>query len=85
MKFIIIYLFFINIISFFCMYIDKRRAIKNKSRISENKLLLLSIIGGSLGALSSMYLFRHKTKKFRFKAIFILSLILHIYIIYKLN
>lgn len=49
------------------MYVDKRRAIKRKWRISEHTLILNSILGGSIGALIGMYAFRHKTKHLKFK------------------
>ena len=49
------------------MYVDKRRAIKRKWRISEHTLILTSILGGSIGSLIGMYTFRHKTKHLKFK------------------
>ena len=57
------YYLIINISTFIIYGIDKYLAIKNLYRISEKILLLLSILGGSIGALISMYLFHHKTKK----------------------
>lgn len=80
-KIILIYLLFINIVSFSSMYIDKRRAIKKQWRISENNLMLLSIVGGSIGSLLGMYKFRHKTKHLKFAIGFPLILILHIALI----
>lgn len=63
---IYIYLIVINIIGFSLMYIDKKRAIKNNWRIKERTLICVSIIGGSIGALVGMKLFRHKTKHPKF-------------------
>lgn len=63
---IYIYFIIINIIGFYFMYIDKRKAIKNEWRISEATLMSISIIGGSLGSLLGMYTFRHKTKHIKF-------------------
>lgn len=63
---IIIYLLIINIIAFLAMWIDKRKAEKGKWRISETTLLLLGVLGGSIGGMIGMYTFRHKTKKKRF-------------------
>ncbi|MEK7083838.1 MAG: DUF1294 domain-containing protein, partial [Patescibacteria group bacterium] len=37
-------------------------------RVSEMTLWLLSLIGGSLGALAGMRYFRHKTRKMSFQA-----------------
>ena len=65
-KIIIIYTIIINIIGFFSMHIDKRRAIKNKWRIPEKTLFLIAIIGGSVGSIAGMRLFRHKTKHWYF-------------------
>ena len=62
-KNIIIYLIIINIITFLAMFIDKRRA---EWRIKEGTLLGLAILGGSIGGIAGMYVFRHKTKKLRF-------------------
>lgn len=65
-KIIIAYAIIINIIGFFSMLIDKRRAIKNKWRIPEKTLFLFAIIGGSIGSNLGMRLFRHKTKHWYF-------------------
>jgi len=46
---------------------DKRRARKNAFRIPEVTLFSFSIIGGSIGMLIGMYIFRHKTKHLSFK------------------
>lgn len=66
-KYFFIYILIINLIGFLFMYIDKKRAINHQFRISENTLLLLSILGGSIGSFIGMYKFRHKTKKKKFK------------------
>lgn len=65
-KIFIIYAVIINIIGFFSMLIDKRRAIKNKWRIPEKTLFLIAVIGGSVGSIAGMRLFRHKTKHWYF-------------------
>ncbi len=83
MKIYLIYILILNIFSFILMGIDKIKAIKKQSRISESKLLMISILGGSLGSIVAMFLFRHKINKLRFKLIFLLSLLLHICLIYK--
>lgn len=63
---ILIYLVIVNLLGILVMYIDKRKAKYGKWRISENTLLTISIIGGSIGILIGMYWFRHKTKKSKF-------------------
>ncbi|MDU5587745.1 MAG: DUF1294 domain-containing protein [Finegoldia magna] len=61
-----IYFLTINLITFLAFLIDKRKAIHNKYRISENVLILLCIIGGFIGALNSMIIFKHKLYKKKF-------------------
>ena len=80
-KTLIVYLVIINIVTFLLFGIDKRRAIKNKWRISEAALLISSLIGGVIGGLLGMSVFHHKTKKMKFKILMPLILMLHICII----
>ena len=65
-EFILIYALIINLMSFFLMGEDKRRAVNDEYRISESKFMFLAFIGGSLGIMAGMYYFLHKTlhKKF---------------------
>ena len=65
-KIIIYYFILINIGNFLLFAIDKHLSIKNKERILESTLILLSAMGGALGGLCSMYLFRHKTRQAKF-------------------
>ena len=58
--------------------VDKSRAIKHKWRIKEKVLLTLSMFGGALGAIITMYLIRHKNRHWYFVVINFLSLILQI-------
>lgn len=66
MKFLLAYLTLINAVSFLLMHIDKQKARKNKWRIRESTLLLSAALGGSIGSLLGMYLFRHKTQHPKF-------------------
>ncbi len=66
MKYLIIYLIVINIVTFIVYGVDKAAAKAHKRRIRISTLLLLAAIGGSLGALLGMMIFRHKTKKWYF-------------------
>ncbi len=53
-----------------CLYInDKSRAKRRKWRIPEKVLLGFGFLGGSLGALVGMKVFRHKTKHWYFWAV----------------
>lgn len=85
MKYLLIYLGIINLIGFFAMFLDKRKAKKSKWRIPEKTLFLFALVGGSLGTTLGMHTFRHKTKHWYFKfgmpAILILQIILIVYLI----
>ena len=64
---IIIYaLFALNLITFIIYGIDKFKAKKAKWRISEATLLLLAVIGGSIGAWLGLQVWRHKTQHKKF-------------------
>ncbi len=56
-----------NLIAFALYGIDKRRAKQGAWRISEYTLLLVALLGGSLGALLGMRYFRHKTRHRKFR------------------
>ena len=66
-KNIIIYLLAINLFGFLIMWIDKRRARKGEWRISENTLFVVTLLGGGIGTITGMKMFRHKTRKLKFK------------------
>ena len=57
----------INVITFLVYGIDKWKAKKEKWRIPESTLLLLAVVGGSIGALLGMKVWHHKTMHKKFK------------------
>ena len=63
---ILIYLAAVNLFGLIIMGVDKSRAKRRKWRIPEATLFLVAIIGGSIGSILGMYLFRHKTKHWYF-------------------
>lgn len=67
MNFFHYYLIIINIIAFITYGIDKQKAKRNLWRIPEAQLLLLAIIGGSIGAYLGMHIWHHKTKHVKFR------------------
>ena len=79
--YIILYLIFINLITFLAMYIDKKKAENGGWRIKETTLFMLALIGGEIGGIVGMYKFRHKTKKYKFVIGFPIIIIIHILII----
>jgi uncharacterized membrane protein YsdA (DUF1294 family) len=53
----------LNFAAFAAFGIDKSRAERGEWRISEGTLLRLAFFGGTIGAYTGRYLFRHKTRK----------------------
>ena len=66
MRYLIIYLLVMNCIAFLMYGLDKRKAEKDRWRIPEFTLIVLAVLGGSVGALAGMLVFHHKTKKPKF-------------------
>lgn len=54
--------------------VDKGKAKRGAWRISEKALLLSGFLGGAIGALLAMQLFRHKTRHYYFYAVNVLGL-----------
>ncbi|MCI9441261.1 MAG: DUF1294 domain-containing protein [Ruminococcus sp.] len=83
-RILVLYLFWMNILTFIVFWLDKWKAVHGKWRIRVSVLLGLSFFGGALGGLCAMYLFRHKTQKVCFKiglpVMLIAQIILLIYI-----
>ena len=79
----IAYFLLVNIVAFIAFGVDKFKAKKNRSRIPEFTLLLLAAIGGSVGALLGMKVFRHKTLHAKFKfgvpAILVVQIVIAVY------
>ena len=69
----------LNILGLALMGIDKWKARKGAFRIPEATLFIIAIIGGSIGSILGLYLFRHKTRHWYFvygmPAILILQLL----------
>lgn len=63
---VLLYLIIINAAAFLLMLADKLKAKRGAWRISEATLMGIASIGGSVGALIGMYLFRHKTRHIKF-------------------
>ena len=84
MEEIICYLLAVNIATFLLYGIDKYKAKKGRWRISEATLLMMAVIGGSIGAWAGMRLWHNKTmhKKFKYgiPIIIILQVCLVVYL-----
>lgn len=85
---ILIYLVIINLIGFFIMWLDKKKAQHSKWRIKESTLLLVAALGGGIGTIAGMYTFRHKTQKAKFvigfPAIIVIQILIIIMIVFKI-
>lgn len=60
------YLAAVNLVTFTVYGVDKAEARRGAWRVPEKTLFLLPLLGGSLGALLGMKVFRHKTKHWYF-------------------
>ena len=81
---ILLYLLIVNAAGFLLMLVDKRKAQKKLWRTPERTLMLTAAIGGSVGILSGMYTFRHKTKHLKFTLGIPVILILQILAVVRL-
>lgn len=77
-----IYFILLTIFTFLCFGYDKGLARKNKWRIPERNLFILVLLGGTIGGLLGMQVFRHKTNKTSFILVFYGILILQIALLY---
>lgn len=88
MKVLFLYLLTMNALGLLVMLADKRRAQKNRWRIPEATLMTIAALGGSLGSLVGMRLFRHKTRHRKFTlgipAILLAQIALAIFLLAKL-
>ena len=64
---LLIYLALLNAAALAAMGIDKWRARHDRWRVRERTLFLLALLGGSIGAILGMLLFRHKTRHWYFR------------------
>ena len=65
------YIVGINAVTVLLYGYDKRQAIVGGGRVPEVILHLSALVGGSPGALLAQTFFHHKTRKFKFQAVFV--------------
>ena len=73
-----LYLLIVNLAAFLLMGVDKARAKKDRWRVPEKTLFLPVVLGGSVGGILGMRVFRHKTQHWYFRIGFPLILVLQI-------
>ena len=82
-----VWLIAINLVTFAVYGADKRRARRGAWRVPEKTLFLLPLLGGSVGALLGMRVFRHKTKHWYFvwgvPAILLAQVALAVWLLYR--
>lgn len=83
-KYYLIIILIMSLITLIFYIVDKEKAKKNKYRIKEKTLILLSFLFGSLGGVVGMYVIRHKNKHIKFIVTNWLFLIVHIILGYLL-
>lgn len=71
----------VNLVTFAMYGFDKSVARRGGKRISERELLILALIGGSLGAILGMQVFRHKSKKRSFQMRLLLILLVQVVLV----
>ena len=83
---LLVYLLLVNAAGFLLMLVDKIKAKRNLWRIPEATLMGVAAIGGSIGAIAGMNLFRHKTRHVKFyiglPVILTLQIVAVIYIVF---
>jgi uncharacterized membrane protein YsdA (DUF1294 family) len=82
MEILLLFFLIVNSVTFVFAGYDKYLATKNKRRIPEKTLFLLAAIGGSIGLLLAMLLFRHKTSKSSFIIKFLLIIFIQLLLVY---
>lgn len=82
MRYLLGYLFIINLVSLIMYIIDKYAASRSFNRIRESYLLFSSFFGGFIGAFIGMILFRHKTRKKKFWLLNFIFMLIWFYLMY---
>ena len=86
-KVCVIYLIAVNLVAFILYGADKSKAKRGKWRISEKTLIGIAVMGGSVGAILGMHVFRHKTRHWYFRyglpAILVIQVVLFLWIRYR--
>jgi len=77
-----IYLLLINVFTLTLFGYDKDMAEKGKRRVSEKTLLTFIFLGGTLGALIGMKMYKHKSKKTSFQIKVVLTILAQIFVYY---
>ena len=83
--FVIGYFILLTLAGLILMGIDKGRARRKAWRIPERTLLLIAFLGGGLGTLLGMYIFRHKTRHMKFQILVPIAAAFSLFVAYRLG
>ena len=72
------YLIVINAAAYVMFALDKTAAVRGEWRISEGTLLLVALVGGSVGAITAQQRLRHKTRKEPFRSMLYGTVVLQV-------
>lgn len=78
LQMLLLYFAVINFAGFAAMGLDKRKAQRRSMRTPESVLFLYALLGGSIGCIIGMHIFRHKTRKMKFRVGLPLILLLQV-------
>lgn len=79
----VIYILIIwNIVTFILIGADKYKAVHDKRRISEDTLLTTAFAMGGVGSILGSLVFRHKTKKWKFRILLPVALLFNLSVIF---
>lgn len=85
MTVLLLYFLIINIFTFLITGYDKFQARRHNKRIPESVLFILAFVGGTIGLLTGMFFFRHKTSKssfiIKFGVIFLIQIVVFIFLL----
>lgn len=82
---LLFYIIAINIVAFIVYANDKMRAERGRWRTPEAALLIIAAVGGAAGAWIAMHVFRHKTRKVKFRYGVPALFVLHVIILIAIN
>ena len=87
MKYLVFIYILINIVAIIIMYGDKQKAINGKERVPEAHLFLTAALFGAFGVFISMYILRHKVRKWYYNIgipVILIRNLVFIYMCYKI-